>query len=296
MSILNLTGDGDFIVLTAMISAVKNAGNSIEKQKLFELLGRNYVKNEKDISNTFNRWEGLGFFLETSEKISIKEAYFKKLTAKPRPGQVKLQLLLLEVLMLDDNNVNFWEKEKSKNSDFTRCCCYLLGLDIFFLSSKTNEQIIKQSGEDAPNIDARLLLQNDTRIKGIKHWMTSLGILTGNTKPTIDPTNMVRSVIVGNLTKGQDVSFDKFLQKLNMKFPIKDGGRFRVETEKKLQSPTTNLLKINKVSISLSFALRRLQSEEMIEFSKKGDAEKFNLLGRDHKPVEEFSHLKYMGL
>jgi len=280
----------------AMIAVIKDANNSIEKRNLFEHLGQNFVQDPyKKISNTFNRWEELGLFFESADKISIKENYLEKLSKRPRPGESKLQLVLLEVLMAEANNVNFWQKEKSKNSDFSRCCCYILGLDIFFLSSKTTPEIIKISGEQAPNIDPELLLQNETRITGIKHWMTSLGFLTGNTKPTIDPTIMVRSVISDNLTKGEEIVFDKFLKKLNTKFPILDGGKLRVEVEKKLQSKTTNLYKSATISISLSFALRRLRSEGIIEFIKKSDAKKFNLLGRDCEPFQELSHLKYTG-
>ena len=297
MSILNLTGDGDFIVLTAMISAVKDAGNSIEKAKLFELLGQNYIKNTEHISNTFNRWIELGLFLETSDKISIREDYYKKLPARTRPGNSKLQLLLLEILMSDINNVDLWTDKNSKNNDFTRCCSYILGSDLFFLSgSKTSGQIIKKSDQDSPDLDdSQLLLQNETRITGIKHWMTSLGILTGSSKPIIDPTIMVRSVTSESLNKGEEVVFDEFLKKLNTKFPIMDGGKFRLETEKRLKSRTTNLLHSNKVSISLSFALRRLESEEIIKFDNKGDAAKFNLLDGDLQPIREVSHLKYTG-
>lgn len=296
MSILNLTGDGYFTILTSIIAAVKDAGNSIEKPKLFEILGQNYVKDPKHIRDTLRTWKDLGLFWENSDKVSINEHYFQKLPKRSKAGNSELQLLLLEVLMIDANNANLWTNKNSQNNDFTRCCCYLLGKDIFFISSKTQLQIIQTVGEDGPNIeDPELLIQNPTRITGIKHWMTALGILTGNTNPIIDPSIMVRSTVLDNFTSGEDVAVAKFLSKLNNKFPIMDGGKFRLETEKKLQSPTTNLLKNNKISISLSFALRRLKSEGLIKFDKKGDAEKFTLLGRDLQSVEEFSHLKYTG-
>ena len=296
MSILNLTGDGYFTVLTSVITVVKDAGNSIEKSKLFEVLGRNYVKEPKHISDTLRTWKSLGFFLETSDKISIREDYFKRLSASPGPGDRKLQLLLLEVLMIDTNNKNLWTDKNSQNNDFTRCCCYILGKDIFFVSSKTQSQIIQEVAKDGPNIeDPELLIQNTTRITGIKHWMTSLGILTGNINPTIDPTIMVRSTISDGFSKDEFVTFEKFLKKLNTKFPIMDGGQFRLETETKLQSPTTNLLRNNKISVSLSFALRRLVSEGIIEFEDKNDGKKFALLKSDLQTDKIISHLKYTG-
>jgi len=296
MSILNLYNDGYFTVLTSIIAVVKDAGNSIEKPNLFEILGRNYVKEPKHVRDTLNTWKNLGFFLEASDKISIKEAYFKKLPTSPRPGDGKLQLLLLEVLMVDVNNKNLWADKLSQNNDFTRCCCYILGKDIFFISSKTQDQIIQETGVDGSNIeDPAFLIQNKTRMTGVIHWMTALGILTGSINPTIDPTIMVRSVISDSFAKGEDVAFEMFLKKLNTKFPIMDGGQYRLETETKLQSRTTNLLKNNRVSVSLSFALRRLEAKGIIKFLNKGDAEKFTLLGRDLQTVEEVSHLKCKG-
>ncbi|WP_395994483.1 protein DpdG [Chlorobium phaeovibrioides] len=97
----------------------------------------------------------------------------------------------------------------------------------------------------------------------------------------IDPTTAVRDVLPSIFTTESTLSAKDFLESLANQLPVLDFGEYRKKVESSLDSSKWRPPAENHLSMSLSFALRRLILADVISLDGRADAgDSFRLTGR----------------
>ncbi|MDA9613026.1 protein DpdG [Paracoccaceae bacterium] len=294
MTILNNANDGDYPILRNVLNVLILSDNCIDKDKLFKACGKDIglpdgkKLDSKHINNTFLTWNSLGLLQMDGDEISIDGRYFDEITKIGELSEKNLRLLLIDILLSPENNQNFWPEEGGEegggSSDFTRGSAYLLARDIFYL----NGNFDAFADSDAKKGSTRKIVQNSNRWASLMRWMKALDLM--NSGFIADPTVLVKSFIE-NYKEVETSSLSDFVDKLGIKFPILDGGKYRQKLESELVGPSFDLLRQNKLSVSLSLSLRRLENQGYIELLNKSDAAKLSLTGKGVSERTSFSHI-----
>lgn len=121
----------------------------------------------------------------------------------------------------------------------------------------------------------------------------------GNDRYIVDPTRLIKSYLVDlfepeNTQKSPSISIKVFIEKLNKKIPIFDGGEYRVKVEELMQTkkndwePSPDYV----ISKSLSHALYRLKLEGEIFLDKRSDSLDSVTIQLANNETEEVSHIE----
>lgn len=289
MSILNTTNDGLYNVLIVLCGALREEGR-IEKNELIQICS---AKDVKQVRQTLTRWTQLGLFDEDNSEIFFSkntEKYKNKITEN-------LPIICREIIFSKRNNENFWDSEKSKSADISRALSWLMAQDIWKLDLDSIPKIQKlESNQIIDN--EKTMLQNNTRINGVKMWARFLGFtcFLGNT--LVDPTVAIGQEAEILFKRDKEYAANKFLEEIAVKLPVLDGGGFRKRVEKVLNTehwqkpPNPQIL-----SSSLSRALWRLDQAGIIELlPPRSDAEANRVIqGQGGEELKSFTHVVYRG-
>jgi len=279
MSLLNTTNDGLPNVLQALCETLFIAKGGLPEAELMAKVAPEGIVFEKGIMvrRTLTRWVDHGLFVRDDGRISLS-TYFSSDSFKHADTVLVVRRAVRACALAAENNSELWAREGARAADLTRSLCLLLAQDVYRtgfaqLEERENEQVI--------NADLRLV-QNDTRVSGLKKWAYFLGFVRLPDGGDIDPTVAVRESVEEWMLRGQTMLTTAFLERLSQSLPVLDGGTYRISVEEKLNRQKLFVPGAGEVSTSLSRALLSLRATGELAFENRSDAEGgVTLAGRD---------------
>ncbi len=288
MTILNAASDGLHAELIALARAVAHSG-PIEKDDLIGLCSPGSIPR---LRGALSRWTDLGLFLEVGGSIRLAE----QLTPKRREALDNWTERLphyCRMLVLQPTKCSpLWGDGEGVSADFVRAVAWLLAQDIFgFPTTWAEVEQLEQS-----QFRHGRIIQNDTRWTGLRFWARYLGFATGDSRSfLIDPTTAIRSELQSVVDGGGFMEAETFVSELARRIPVLDFGVYRKEVESELIKANWHGPAAGHVSPSLSFALRRLELDNLIAIESKADAAHgLSLTGKSHETLRSFTHIRVL--
>ncbi|MBF0239224.1 MAG: hypothetical protein HQM12_16105 [SAR324 cluster bacterium] len=306
MSILNITNDGNYPELIVLFRTVFQLG-PVDQDTLIEMC---CVEDNSHLKGILKRWTTLGLFIEEDKKIQVNKQLDERLNDKEQLDVLTRNLpqlcrrLVFSTKnctpVLADEKYEKEEKNAGKCSDFVRAIAWALAQDIYEFPTTWDgeaEQMIIQQVSLLSQPLATNFIQNDTRFNGLRFWAQYLGFATGDSKTFfLDPTSAVREELSAVFGNNDELSAPDFVNKLHSILPVLDFGVYRKEIENVLRPETWVPPPLNHLSMSLSFAIKRLEFDGIVVLEDRSDSS--NTLGltrKKNKPWGRFSHLQWRG-
>jgi hypothetical protein len=288
MTILNNTSDGLHPELIVLFRTVTFLGE-VDVDDLIRLCFPPDVTNDalvlSRLKGSLSRWIELGLFVKTDKNtIQLDSRFVKGKKESLEEFTNKLPSITRHILLEDKNSRPLWnEKSSAVASDFVKGISWLLAQDIYGFPSTWNG-----GAEGIHNLQVNndvSIFQNDTRWNNLKHWARYLGFATGDGGSfQIDPTQAIKEELPLIFDGQKDLPAKDFLLKLSSQLPVFDGGIYRQEIEKNLNTTTWRRPDEGQLSMSLSFALQRLALNRKIKLYGKSDTgSSFRLAGKDYR-------------
>lgn len=263
MSVLNLPNDGIFNVLIVVVRTLVRFGPQT-KAALLKLCGAETGKVEAGyLNNVLNRWEQLGLFSTEDGVVKIREPYKSQLGVNADVAEARLPGVARTVALSPENNVRFWEQEESRAADLSRGVSWLLAQDVYKLDTSGHDAVSRMESDQLLD-KSHCILRNDVRWNGLQAWMTYIGFARGGAQLTPDPTAAVKDVLTDVFDGETTLTAIDFVKQVAIRLPVLDGGAYRVELEGVLDPAAWRRPAENRLSSSLSRALKRLAAEGLI--------------------------------
>lgn len=289
MSILNRTSSGQHSVLVVICKYLMHRKNA-SRDEIVDTCAPQTLADQKHVRQTLTTWKNLGLFKEDGGNCSFSEDLPPEIR-DPTRGLAALPRVAREVVLRKENNLLFWESEKSLAADFTRAVSWALAQDVYTMPSGPHQEVEALERRQVKDATKRIF-QNDTRWPGLKAWAPFLGFgWTSKLGFITDPTVAIRESLGAVFRGDRELPVSEFLQRLTDHLPVLDGGTYRLEIEASLEPDCWQGPRANEISTSLSRALHRLHLEKSITFPEPhGDAAKRVLIGRN-RPIRTISHV-----
>jgi hypothetical protein len=299
MTILNLASDGLYPQLIALFRVVAQHG-TIESSELIRLCAGNEVNTQ--LRASLLRWTELGLFATEGNQVSLERQFAKKRGETLDSVTAKLPAYCRRLILGERHCLPLWgqagaatEDGTGRTADFARGMSWALAQDIYQLLGASAEQV--EPEEHQQLVGGKFIFLNKTRWPALILWARYLGFATGdNPAFFLDPTFAVKGELGEILAGGKSISATDFVEELGRRLPVLDFGRYRVEVEETLNATAWRRPSLNHLSMSLSFALRRLQLDNVISLDAKADAVRgLALTGKGNKTLERFTHVRLIG-
>jgi hypothetical protein len=162
--------------------------------------------------------------------------------------------------------------------------------DIYTLPTSWNEIYDLFAYQVVPG---RAIIQNDTRWAGLKDWARFLGFAEESSAGIFfDPTAAVRSEMKNFMKCGEQTPADEFISQLASRLPVLDTGLYRIEVEQGLRPEAWSAAPTGYLSTALSFAMRRLQKQNIIDLRTLSDSSsKLTLTRQGGRAWDSFTHV-----
>jgi hypothetical protein len=299
MSILNRPSDGLYSILLTLVNALFRE-KEISRDDLIRIFGpppsQEYEQRLILIRGTLNRWIALGLFVEDVNNV--------RLAIDPNKGdsvesfQARIPAICRDLAFRSKHGNPLWpegdkvtEEDLGVTADLCRGLAWCLCQDIYTLPTSWDRGV-----NDLINfqvVPGRAIIQNNTRWNGLADWARFLGFAV-ETRAGIffDPTTAVRSELEDFLTCGDLNPADEFVSQLALRLPVLDTGSYRVEVERALRPEAWSEPPTGYLSTALSFALRRLQKQNVIDLRTLSDANsKLTLTRQGGRVWDSFTHV-----
>jgi hypothetical protein len=194
-------------------------------------------------------------------------------------------------LALDAKNcLPLWGDDQGVSADFAKGVTWLLAQDIYQLPR--NWDSIQRL--EAAQIRGEKVIQNDTRLNGLRFWARFCGFATGESRSFfMDPTNAVRSALPELRKQSNYFDARTFLSELAKLIPVLDGGEYRRQVEERLDNAAWRTPPPKHLSMSISFALQRLDTDKTLSLESKADAEDaYWLAAANYRQISRFTHVR----
>lgn len=297
MSILNLQSDGlHSIVLT--LARVVAQQKVISRDELTNICVPQSGSDPARARATLTRWISLGLFAEQADEIRLVvtlargesvDAFTERLPAICR----NLALGQEHALPLWPVDGSVSEEEAGRTADLCRSLAWCLAQDIYSLPNTYDEIDRLVMAQVQPG---RFIFLNNTRWPGLRPWARFFGFAIGEDASFFfDPTVAVRSEMKEVMQKNETLPAAEFVTRLAARLPVLDSGTYHHEVERALKLETRKVLAPGHLSTALSFALRRLQKQGMIDLITLADAgSRLTLVGQAGRTWETFTHIRLL--
>lgn len=305
MTILNRENDGLPSILLTLAATVARE-KIISREDLLRIcvpLSPWDGEKRKDLSSRANgtllRWTALGLFEEDGDKYRL--AVEPRRSESPDSFTDRLPAVCRRLALDPVKGKPLWpeggrvsEEGTGLTADFCRGLAWCLSQDIYTLPSSYTELENLITEQVKPG---RFVFLNDTRWPGLRDWARFLGFATGDDSAFFfDPTEAVRSELPEFAKPGETLAAAEFVTRLSNRLPVLDTGSYRIEVEDALKPEKWTAPPVGYLSVSLSFALRRLQKQGILGFTTLADAESRCTLTRQGGRVwESFTHISLLG-
>jgi hypothetical protein len=296
MSILNRPSDGLYSILLTLVTALFRE-KPVSRDKLIRTFGpppsQDYERRLNLIRGTLNRWIALGLFVEDNNYVRLAidpnkgesvESFLARMPAICR----QLAWKSGNPLWPDSDKVT--EENLGVTADLCRGLAWCLCQDIYTLPTAwddINPLIARQV------IPGRAIIQNDVRWGGLKDWAHFLGFAVESRAGIFfDPTVAVRTELAQFLKCGALIPAEDFVSELTYRLPVLDRGSYRFEVEQALRSEAWSAPPTGYLSTALSFALRRLQKQNILDLKDLADTNtKLTLTRQGGRTWHSFTHV-----
>lgn len=284
MTILNTAESGIYPELIILFRAITYL-HEIERSELIKLCSPDGDSHHR-LSGTLTRWTELGLFSVTDGRYKITPKYLKTAHVTIEQHTALLPKFCRELVFEEKNCSDIWQETQGA-SDFVRGISWLLCQDIYKFSSTWENAGSLISSQLT---GGKLGITNDVRWNGLRFWSRYLGFTTGEGASfQIDPTIAIRDELMSVFGNDSELLALEFLGRLKNKLPVLDHGIYRTELENNLDRRSWRELPKNQISMSLSFALMRLQySKELILIARSDTGESIKLTGADYEEWGSF--------
>ncbi|MGJ9418662.1 protein DpdG [Massilia sp. CMS3.1] len=302
MTIINLTNDGLHaqLIVLARVAAKFGPINRDELIRVCAAPGDD--GKDRDVARlrtTLARWIELGLFIQEADAIRVNLELKRGFAIDELTD--RLPATCRRLVLQDQHCLPLWgtgedptEKGVGRAADFARGLAWALAQDIYSLP---------EGGKDIEALDrsqattARFIFLNHGRWPGLRPWARYLGFGNGDGSSFLfDPTEAVRDELPHIIGNGKAMAAEAFIGALGARLPVLDGGTYRKEVEANLRSDRWRGPESGHLSMSLSFALRRLDLDGTIKLETLADAGAVvKLSGRDYRTWASFTQVRLAG-
>lgn len=291
MTILNQATEGLYPEAIVLARALVVEG-SMPEDDLIRICS---AGNALRLRGSLSRWTTLGLFKDTERGVALAQEFAKRRGQSLDDWTDQLQTVFRKLLFSTGNCLPLFGENEGVSSDFVRALSWLLAQDIFAFPTTYNGDSGVE-GLQRKQLNGVRVIQNDTRWPSLRAWARYLGFSTGEgARFLVDPTAAVRSELPHLFRDGTSMAADRFVAELADTLPVLDSGKYRLEVENRLDQVTWQQPPSKHLSMSLSFALRRLQLDQAIVLESRADAEQgYVLTGKDYRSAETFTHVRHL--
>jgi hypothetical protein len=290
MTILNQANDGRHPELIVLARAVVYAG-SISQE---DLIASCAVGNPVRLRGAVSRWTTSGLFVESAGGIRIAPSFAKKRGESVDDWTLRLPKLLRSLTMMSQNCLPLYGEGEGICADFVRGISWALAQDIFSFP-RTFEG---DNGVESLQSQVRQfqIFQNNTRWPSFRAWSRYFGLATGTGNSfRIDPTSAIKDELPDIFKGTTSMTADVFLGELAKRIPVLDAGVYRSTIEEFMDETKWKRTAISHLSMSLSFALNRLQLDQAIVCEHKSDSgQGFVFTTKEYLPGQRFTHVRLL--
>lgn len=305
MTITNITSDGLHSQMIVLARTLARTG-PLGRDELIASCGPVAIPSEKEpdpakLRAALSRWLEMSLFGEDGEKIELK--------LSPNRGESldaftdRLPPHCRAIVLRPENSLPLWpadgrrtDEGTGRAADFVRSVAWLLAQDIYSLPTSWAEI---QQLESSQYQNRNFIILNASRWSGLRYWARYLGFGTGEEgKFFVDPTVAVRHELTYILKQGESVDANTFIDALAARLPVLDRGEYRSMVEADILAKVQRTLAPRHLSMSLSFALRRLELDGTLALDKKadvGEGAALSLTGRGYRTWAQFTHVRLQG-
>lgn len=269
MSLLNLTSDGLPNILVVLYRVVAKSRASLTVDELIQAVAPDsVVKDQRLARTTLNRWVELGLFKvdESSQNLSLH---------RPPATELKSEADLIKVVrsearqvaLWEENNGDLWAREESRAADLSRSLAWLLALDVYRQGGVNMFSL----ANDHIHGTGLTIVQNESRVSGLRAWAHFLGFTRHPRANEIDPTIAILDVLSDCIRPGEEMPARDLIEKLAHALPVLDGGRYRQAVLERLRQNALPPLQQGQLSTSLSRALHCLMIKQVLHFKSLSD-------------------------
>jgi len=296
MTILNYPSDGlypELIVLARTVAQSK----SIAREELINLCSAGAGATVR-LTAALSRWASLGLFVESNEAISLEKQFSLKRGQTLDTWTDQIPVFCRALALAPANCQPLFGTNVGGSADFVRGMCWLLAQDIFTFPmtwSSKDQTGVEQI--ELEQIKGEKIIQNDVRWNGLRFWARYLGFASGDARTfLIDPTAAIRAELLQVFNKSKSMPAETFVRELATRLPVLDTGTYRDEVESYLDTSMWRKPAARHLSMSLSYALRRLKLDQVIDLDTRADSVGgYVLTGMSYRSQESFTHVRLIG-
>lgn len=235
-------------------------------------------KHRADITQTVTAADAIGLIQRDPEAISITPEARKALKA----GDRDLVRFVRRTVLSPTNNSGNWGSQVGAR-DLTTSLAWFLTIPeeraptrmetgTHSLTRLQQECFGSRSG-DGETTTSNWPIVNDTRWGPFRRWACALGFAWADRSDRIlpDPTPAIRDELANVLNASGEKTAQSFLKSLSQELPVLDGGAYRDQVQENM---VAEFGRSDRLTDSLSFALRRLEREGAIQMADRDDAER----------------------
>jgi len=297
MTILNRQNDGLYSILLTLTRTVFLNPN-MSRDSLIDLCLPHNSENDSRARGTLNRWIELGLFNEEDQAIRLHQELLQGESIESfmarLPGICRTRALARGEPLWPAGDNKRTEEGTGLTADLCRGLAWYLAQDIYTLPSTWNDidQLVGQ--QIKPEY---IIIMNDTRWTGLRSWARFLGFATGDGDSFfLDPTQAVHAGLQQVIATGQELLGPDCIARLAQHLPVLDGGSYRKQVEDIMLHHQRIRLDPGHLSTALSFALRRLEKQGIIELITRADTgASLTLTGAGQRQWHTFTHIRLVG-
>lgn len=286
MTIINHPSDGLYPELIVLARLLAFDGPMARD----ELLTLCMPGDEARLRGALSRWITLSLFEESQKGVGINKEFSRKRGESLDQWTARLPGFCRSLVLSPKHCQPLFGENDGVSADFVRGMTWLLTQDIFSLPRTWNEI----EGLQREQVNLEKVIQNDSRWSGLRFWARYLGFATGDSGAfVVDPTDAIRSQLGAVFQGTVNLPANTFVSDLAERLPILDSGKYRQEVESRMNEKVWRRPDANHLSMSMSFALRRLELNNLIELEPKADAEQaYFLTGKNYRSLKRFTHVR----
>lgn len=294
MSINNLETDGIYPTVIVLLRVVANLGK-VDADELIHICYPGSVSDTealKRLRGSLSRWIEIGLFVKIKDCVQLDARYTKGKKESLDDFTNRLPSFCRRLVLEEKNCIPLWGA--AVTADFVRGMTWLLAQNIYGFPTAWGGV---DNIENKQLASGKKVIQNDTRWNGLRSWARYLGFATGDGGSfQIDPTLAIRDELPFIFGKRKELAAKEFLDALSSQIPMLDFGTYRKEVERHLNPSTWHKQTEGHLSMSLSFALRRLDLDKIIKLEGRADAgSSYRLTGRDYRTWLGFESVIWNG-
>lgn len=287
MTLLNSASEGLPNELVVLARAVFEFG-PITRDDLVELCG---VGDTTRLRGCLSKWTSIGLFEDTDGKTRLSSAARAHRGESVELWTDRLPSVCRQLVLTPTSWMPLFGDKAGVSADLVRGLSWLLAQNIFELPSVWSGGVSEVEADQLEIQDQ--MIKNDVRFNALRFWARFLGFSNGHQGFFVDPTIALRHELLGMLKPNESVAATAFIRELSSRLPVFDGGAARVAVTDRLRPDKWAKPKSRQLSMSLSYALYRLELDQFVMFEAPSDTEQgFVLLNKDQGERQSFISIR----